>query len=161
MDWVAAYGAALSTFLAAIAGWNWWQREIYLTVHGIHPSDNAFKKDHNFSVAITNSGRRPTVVHCVKIDFLTHKSNRSESIGAAQFDSASSWDPSQKMEPIEGKPNTSRRVPNVLQVGDELHGQFSPIKDYLPAIHWIKITASARNSKRGFVGWIAPMERTS
>ena len=159
MDWIALYAATLSTLLAFVGLWNWWRRDIYLTVHGVHQSQNWFGSD-LFALVVTNSGRRPTVVHRIRVEFLNATGRNAKRLGEANFNHASLWNPAQKSEPIEGKSNTSRRMPNVLQPGDELHGNASPIEEYNPSKDFIKITAFARNSRRGFVGWINPHEET-
>lgn len=155
-DWVALYGAFLSTVLAGVGVWNWLRREVYLTVTGIHPSESWLGQNQGFSFVITNSGRSPVVVREVQVTFLESKHSNAKIVGETKFNSSSMWNPAQKSEPVEGKPNTTRRVPNVLQRGDEIHGMASPIEAYLPNRHWIKISAFARNSKREFIGWIEP-----
>ncbi len=156
-DWIGLYGAALSTILAGVALWNWWLRETYLTVHGFHQFENWMGKD-IFAFAITNSGRRATIVRQVKVSFFPSRDSKSR-LGEAVFDQSSRWNPATKDVPVEGKPNTSRREPNVLQSGDELHGAASPIPEYDPEAHWIKISAFARNSKREFSTWIEPQKK--
>ncbi|MEQ9316406.1 MAG: hypothetical protein RLN72_11190 [Henriciella sp.] len=157
LDWIGLYGAGLSTLLAVVALWSWWYRDTYLTVHGIHQFEN-WMGDDAFAFAITNAGRRPTIVWRVSVQFLTSKQAHSP-IDSAKFDHSSMWNPAAKDVPVEGKPNTSKRQPNVLQPGDEIHGMAKPPACYEPTEHWIAIRASARGSRKDFTGWIAPQRK--
>ncbi|SLN47878.1 hypothetical protein PEL8287_02469 [Roseovarius litorisediminis] len=158
MDVIAVYGAVLSTFLAIVGLWNWWMREIYLTVHGIHQFENWLGSD-AFAFAIANSGRRATIVRKVKVEFFEGKGASTGKLGEAIFDHSTRFNPATKDVPVDGKPNTSKREPNVIQPGDEIHGMAHPISEYRPDKHWIKVTALARGTNREFSHWIVPQKR--
>ncbi|WP_299829588.1 hypothetical protein [uncultured Roseobacter sp.] len=157
VDWVALYGAALSTLLALGAFYLWWFRDLHLTVHGFHQSQNWMGSGDAFAFAISNSGRRPTVVSKVRIRFFKDNRRSSSVVSETTFDQSTLWNPATKDVPIEGKPNNKRREPNVLFPGAEIHGLNRPISEYRPDKDWILITAYARGSSRNFSNWIEPM----
>ena len=68
-------------------------------------------------------------------------------------------DPSVSQEPVPGKDNTFKRVPNVLIPGDEYVGTASAGDHYLPDKHWLRISAYARGRRTRFSNWTAPRTR--
>ena len=150
--WVAVYGAVLSTLIALASAISWIFR-VRLTVYGLHPYETWTK---TCQAVVVNSGTRPTSVRCVVFEAFERRFFRGKAVWRLVADHAHIMDPAIKKVPVPGKDNQLKRVPNVLNPGEEYIGSASAEGEYQPEKHWLRVSAYARGSSIRFYDWVAP-----
>jgi hypothetical protein len=159
-DYSAVYAAALSTILAISKGLSWLLKGPRLHVEVFTPEQTSFYGRRCFLAIISNSGTQPVVIKEVVVSLRTSRWHFGQEVHRAVFNERSTWKPSLKSLPIDGRPNHFKPVPNVIYPNEELRAPAKVASAYVPSEHWIKVIAKPRNSRRTFVGWGAPERDT-
>ncbi len=157
-DWIAFYGAALSTLIAVVAVYRYAMDGPRLAVEVFNPSDYNIG-DRYFGFVISNIGNIPTVVSNIEIAFLEKRARKATAFKTVNWNQKSSWNPAIELIPKLDRPNSFTRSPKVLHKGDELHGTQKPVAEYDATTHWIRLRAFPRNSERYFEGWAGPVPK--
>ena len=157
-DWIAFYGAALSTAIVLVNAIQWLTAGPRLGVTVFNPLDTDYGGGKTFLAIISNTGKSSAVIQTIDISFRSSRWIWGKQIGSATFNEKSRWKPSVKLVPIVDKPNNMRPEPNVILPNEELRAPAVAISEYDASNHWIRVTAIPRNSSRKFVGWAGPVK---
>lgn len=161
VDWIALYGAVLATLIAVANTVKWLTNGPKLSVTVFRPSETGSGHARTFLAIVSNCGNQAVVVQSLNVSFQASRWAWSQKIGQASFDEKSKWKPSVKLVPVDGKPNTSTPVPNVLGPNEEIRALATAISEYDESKHWIRVSAQPRNSRKLFAGLATPARSES
>ena len=144
-DPVALYAAALSTIIAIGTAlritYQWFNSGPKAWVGILNPLEVHLGNNKALEIVVANTGTIPFVIKEISVS--AHNSRRSQPFYTARFDHRTPHDPSMKTIPNpNGKPNSSVRVPHVIQQGDEAHHLMKPTSSYDPTSHWLRVQGS-------------------
>lgn len=162
-DPVALYAAILSTIIAVAAGVRffvkWLMSGPRAWVGVLNPKEVGATNRKTMEIIIANVGAEPFVVR--EIIVTMHKTRRSKPEHEARFYHGTPFDPSMQQIPNpNGKPNNFVRVPKITRPGEEMHHHMTPVPEYDPAVHWLRVQAFLRQRKSPVTGWAEPISES-
>ena len=159
-DFIALYGALLSTVIALFGLLHWLFGDPKAQVE-VFNSNDSWPGKRRCSIVVSNLGGRPFVIRDLTIMFFQKSLFRNKFIHEDIIDQKSRMNPAWKSVKDDPTKNEVRYIPRVIGPGEEYIAVASEPDSFDTASHWICVTAHVRGSSRRFSGQAPPVSRQS